>query len=161
MELKVPGQEGSHGSGSSVQGSGFSGWGGPRWKGGPKGQWGSHQDAGLCLHATEEHRAQLGPCVQLLLHRRHHAEAGLGVWLEALGAQLGHRGAQTLWVLLSQHCRHTQQPGHLAWGRRSAGLSPKGASAWTPGLREEAWGLDLGPREQGCTLSMRAATETI
>lgn len=33
----------------SVQGSGFSGWGGPRWKGGPKHQWGSHQDAGLCL----------------------------------------------------------------------------------------------------------------
>lgn len=129
----------------------------------PKVQLRSHQDAGLCLQATEEHRAQLGPRVQLLLHRGHHAEASLGPWLQTLSSQLGHCGAQALWVLLSQRNWHIQELGHLGWGEEQRSEPKEGAGGPTP--RSEGGGagaLDwwvCGRR--GCTLSMRAATETI
>lgn len=95
--------------------------------------WGSYQDAGLCLDATEEHRAQLRPRVQLLPRHGHHAEAGLGQWLQALSPQLGHRGAQALWVLLRQHGWHLQQPGHLCQ-KGGKGLRPReGLDPWPAG----------------------------
>lgn len=107
----------------------------------PKVQLRSHQDAGLCLQATEEHRAQLGPRVQLLLHRGHHAEAGLGPWLQTLSSQLGHCGAQALWVLLSQHNWHIQELGHLGWGEEQRSEPNEGGPEAQPlGLREEGLG---------------------
>lgn len=128
--------------------------------GSPRGQSGSHLDAGMCLYATEEYRTQVGLCVQLLLHHWHHAEAGLGQGLQALGPQLRHCGAQALWVLLCQHDWHLQQLGHLCSGGATKPCPREELGACTPGLREEG----MHPVSEGgrtCTLSIRAATETI
>lgn len=95
----------------------------------------------MCLDATEEHRTQLGPVVQLLLHCGDHAEASFGHWPQASSPQLRHRGAQACWILLCQYSRHLQEPGHLC---QKKGQRPEpeggvcGVRLW--GLREEGIG---------------------